>query len=183
MIVLILRINFASNLGIIIKMTNEIIEKITLPRTHLDIAEISIEEKKNLLAFFSKKGFSTSTFYLRFFQKGFSEWEILGIKECKNQFLELSHVAKVLLDFVDTGDIHGDKGYYYTLAHSDAPGVFYSCLKRANGGLCNKFIAFMGELGMSSGTVIKRFANDDWKPWEINGIRTILTNYNNNKNN
>ena len=117
---------------------------------------------------------------LRFFQKGFSKWEIEGTDECKRQFLLLSDVSHSLLENVDENDSQmekGDKGYLYTLAQSNDPGVFYSCLKRVNAGMCNKFIAYMNERGMSAATVIKRFTSENWKPWEQEGIRNLLTSY------
>ena len=81
------------------------------------------------------------------------------------------------MDEDDPQAIEGDKGYLYILAQSDEPGVFYSCLKRVNAGMCNKFIAFMNERGMSAATVIKRFTTDNWKPWEKEGIRNLLNSY------
>ena len=161
-------------------MTKEIIEKITKSHTPLQTDDMTVEDKKSLYAALEKKGFTRATFYLRFFQKGFSEWEIEGIDECKHQFLLLPNVAQQLLDYVDEDDsqaIEGDKGYLYILAQSDEPGVFYSCLKRVKAGMCNKFIAFMNERGMSAATVIKRFSTDDWKPWEQEGIRHIINSY------
>ena len=161
-------------------MTKEIIEKITKSHTPLQTDDITVECKKSLYAALGKKGFTLATFYLRFFQKGFSEWEIEGIDECKRQFLLLPNVAQQLLEFVDEDDtqmVEGDQGYLYILAQSDEPGVFYSCLKRVNAGMCNKFIAYMNERGMSAATVIKRFTTDNWKPWEKEGIRKLLTSY------
>ena len=161
-------------------MTKEIVKKITKICTPLRTDDLTAEDKNALYAALEKKGFTLSTFYLRFFQKGFSEWEIEGIDECKRQFLLLPNVAQQLLDYVDEDDpqaIEGDKGYLYILAQSEEPGVFYSCLKRVNAGMCNKFIAFMNERGMSAATVIKRFTTDNWKPWEQEGIRHILNSY------
>ena len=161
-------------------MTKEIVKKITKICTPLRTDDLTVEDKNALYAALEKKGFTLSTFYLRFFQKGFSEWEIEGIDECKRQFLLLPNVAQQLLDFVDNDDLQmeaGDKGYLYILAQSDEPGVFYSCLKRVNAGMCNKFIAYMNERGMSAATVIKRFTTDNWKPWEQEGIRHILNSY------
>ena len=161
-------------------MTKEIVEKITKSHTPLQTDDLSVEDKKSLYVVLAKKGFTLATFYLRFFQKGFSEWEIAGINECKRQFLLLMDVSQPLLDYVDDDDsqrMEGDKGFLYTLAQSDEPGVFYSCLKRVNAGMCNKFIAYMNERGMSAATVIKRFTNENWKPWEQEGIRAILTSY------
>lgn len=159
-------------------MTKEILKKITTPRTYLSVSDISVEEKKEISAMLMQKGFTISTFYLRFFQKGFTEWEIIGVRECKKQFLQLPEIAKVLLEFEDEEDpqrLEGDKGYFYTLAQSEAPGVFYRCLQKVKDGLCNKFFAYMGSKGMSPATVIKRFsADDDWKQWELEGIKFIL---------
>ena len=159
-------------------MTKEIVEKITKSYTPLQTDDMSVEDKKSLYVTLAKKGFTLATFYLRFFQKGFSEWEIEGIDECKRQFLLLPEVAKALLDCEESDhSLPGDKGYFYTLAMSEKPGEFYACLKNANMGLCNKFIEFMGERGMSSGTVIKRFTNDCWKPWEREGVKALLESF------
>ena len=87
-------------------------------------------------------------------------------------------MAKALLDYEESDQsLPGDKGYFYTLAMSEKPGEFYACLKKANMGLCNRFIEFMGERGMSSGTVIKRFTNDCWKPWEREGVKALLESF------
>lgn len=159
-------------------MTKEIVEKITKSYTPLQTDDMSVEDKKSLYVTLAKKGFTLATFYLRFFQKGFSEWEIEGIDECKQRFLKLPEVAKALLDYEESDrSLPGDKGYFYTLAMSEKPGEFYACLKNANMGLCNRFIEFMGERGMSSGTVIKRFTNDCWKPWEREGVKALLESF------
>ena len=159
-------------------MTKEIVEKITKSYTPLQTDDMSVEDKKSLYVTLAKKGFTLATFYLRFFQKGFSEWEIEGIDECKRQFLLLPEVAKALLDCEESDQsLPGDKGYFYTLAMSEKPGEFYACLKNANMGLCNRFIEFMGERGMSSGTVIKRFTNECWKPWEREGVKALLESF------
>ncbi len=165
-------------------MTKEIVEKIANSYTPLQVDDLSVEDKKALYVVLAKKGFTLATFYLRFFQKGFSKWEIEGINECKRQFLLLPDVSQLLLDYVGEDDsqmVNGDKGYLYTLAQSDEPGLFYSCLKRANAGMCNKFIAYMNERGMSAATVIKRFTVENWKPWEQEGIRSILASYTTNE--
>lgn len=158
-------------------MTKENVEKITQNNTPLDVNYISAEEKRNLAEFLSDKGFTISTFYLRFFQKGFDAWEIQGIKNCKKQFLAIPEVANLLSEYVETdalGNEIGKKGYLVEAAKSDEPGVFYTCLKKANKGLCMKFFAFMEERGMSRTTIIKRFTADDWKPWEQEGIKALL---------
>lgn len=161
-------------------MTKEIIEKVTQSNNSLDVNDLTSDEKKNLAEFLSAKGFTDSTFYLRFFQKGFDSWEIQGIENCKNQFLGLLDIGKVLLAYVERdalGKEIGDKGYLYTLAKSDKPGVFYACLKQAANGLCMKLYSFMEERGMSRTTIIKRFSADDWKEWEKVGIKALLEEF------
>ena len=168
---------FAPKLRNKIEMTKEIIEKVTQNNIPLEVNDISADEKKNLAEFLSAKGFTISTFYLRFFQKGFDAWEILGIKNCKKQFLAIPEVANLLSEYVETdalGNEIGKKGYLTEAAKSEEPGVFYTCLKKASSGLCMKFFAFMEERGMSRTTIIKRFTADDWKPWEQEGIRALL---------
>jgi len=161
-------------------MTKEIIEKICKPSTPLDVKDISAEEKKLLGEFLATKGFTNSTFYLRFFQKGFSEWEIIGIEKCKEQFLDMKEVSEVLLNYEDANASdkdHGDKGYLYTLARSPEPGVFYDCLRKTKNSLCSKFWTFMLQKGMCTNTVLKRFNIGDWKPWEQVGIKALLEEY------
>ena len=161
-------------------MTKEILSKILKGGTALDIKAIPVDEKKAMQTFFMDFGFSISTFYLRFFQKGFSEWEIVGIEKCKNQFLALPDVAQCLLEYVETdvlGATLGDKGYLYTLAQCDKPNVVYAGLKKSQGGLCVRFVEFMEQKGMSTGTTIKRFTDENWKPWESVGIQSLLNQY------
>ena len=162
-------------------MTKDNIQKITPPLQSLDAKQFSVEEKKSLSDFMQAKGFSVATFYLRFFKNGFSVWEIIGINECKKQFLAMPEVSELLLSYAgdeEQGADKGDKGYLYTLAKSDKVGAFYECLRRANTGLCKKFFDFMNERGMSTGTVIKRFTTDNWKEWESNGIKNCLFQFN-----
>lgn len=161
-------------------MTNKVIEILSKPRCFLGQGDITVEEKKSLEDFFSSKGFTPSTFFLRFTKKGFDQWEIDGVKKCKKQFLDIPEVAEKLLEAVPQ-DEKENKGYYYTLAMSSAPGCFYRSLQMANVGLCNKFIEFMSERGMSCATVIKRFTMEQWKPWEIDGIQGLLETFYNNK--
>ena len=72
--VLVLTIDFAAKVKIKNKMTKEILHKILKEGTSLDINAIPVEEKKAMQTFFMDFVFLISTFYLRFFQNGFSEW-------------------------------------------------------------------------------------------------------------
>ncbi len=155
-------------------MTQENLEKITLPRNPFDASEVSVEEKKRIAAAMEAKGLLFSTFYLRFFQKGFDAWEIDGVENCKKQFLELPEVAQALLEHQGEGYAEGDKGYSYILALSGEPGVFYRTLKETDRGLCCKFLRFMEDKGMSPTVARRRFTEEDWKDWEREGVRAAL---------
>lgn len=159
-------------------MTKKNIEKISIPGTALGVKDMTPEEKKDLLNFLLEKGFTGPTFYLRFFQKGFSLWEIMGTKECKRQFLAIPDIAKALKDHEaapDTDD-DGEEKSLYDMACSDEPGVFYACLKKTKG-LCTRFFRFMQDKGMCMAVTIKRFSSDEWKPWEQEGITSLLREY------
>lgn len=136
-------------------MTKENWIKITTPFSSWGISEISVSEKKILQENLAEKGFSQSTFYLRFFQRGFSEWELSGIKNLKIRFLRLINEQNI-----EAGNINTDDTFYESLGQTK--------------GLRNMFISFMQERGMSAATVIKRFTLESWRPWEQEGIRAVL---------
>lgn len=153
-------------------MTKQIIEKIRTPRTPVDIKDVSAEEKKALLLFLMPNGFSIATFYKRFFQKGFSTWELIGVKECKRQFLASPEVKRKIEDFYYP-EQNAPKDFPLSLADEDN-GRFYAKLKEQGQGLCKKFVSFMKERGMSERTKHTRFTGDKWKDWEGIGILPLL---------
>ena len=156
-------------------MTKEIFRKITGPRTPIDIKDVSAEEKKALLLFLMPKGFSIATFYKRFFQKGFSTWELIGVKECKRQFLSSPEVKRKIEDFYYP-EQNAPKDFPLSLADEDN-GRFYAKLKEQRQGLCKKFASFMKERGMSERTTHTRFTGDKWKDWESIGILPLLKSF------
>lgn len=158
-------------------MTKKVTDIFSKPRSFLGADDITVEEKKKLAAFTQHYGFTLSTFYLRFCQKGFEQWELDGINKCKKQFLDTKEVSEILLQSVPEDGDDGDRGYLYTLAMSDQDGSFYNSLRLANAGLCVRFFDFMNERGMSPATVVKRFTSDQWKPWEFIGIKNLLQNF------
>lgn len=153
-------------------MTKQIIEKIRTPRTPVDIKDVSAEEKKALLLFLMPNGFSIATFYKRFFQKGFSTWELIGVKECKRQFLASPEVKRKIEDFYYP-EQNAPKDFPLSLADEDN-GRFYAKLKEQGQGLCKKFASFMKERGMSERTTYTRFTGDKWKDWEGIGVLLLL---------
>ena len=158
-------------------MTKKVTDIFSKPRSFLGADDITVEEKKKLAVFTQHYGFTLSTFYLRFCQKGFEQWELDGINKCKKQFLDTKEVSEILLQSVPEDGDDGDRGYLYTLAMSDQEGSFYNSLRLANAGSCVRFFDFMNERGMSPATVVKRFTSDRWKPWEFIGIKNLLQNF------
>ena len=150
-------------------MTKEIIEKIANSYTPLQTNDLSVEDKKALYAVLAKKGFTLATFHLRFFQKGFSTWELVGVKECKRRFLALPEVKQKIED----SEQNAPEGLPLSLTDEDN-GRFYAALKERGQGLCKKFASFMKENGMSERTTCTRFTSDNWKYWENVGILPLL---------
>ena len=151
-------------------MTKKIIEKITSGGV-LNVNDLNPSEKKALYAHFSAYGMSQSTCYLRFFDKGFRQWEIIGISHIRQEFL-LTHNCCV--DDKGTED-EGSRGYGYVLTLTDGydDSKFYSVVSDLKMGV--KLSEFMAERGMASQmTVRTRFKANDWKAWELKGIKAIL---------
>lgn len=150
-------------------MTKQIFEKILSGGT-LDSKDLTVEEKKHLLAVMSQYGMPISTSYSRFFDKGFSQWEICGVSKLKEEFLSMAIPSKE-----DGDDEEGTRGYGYVLTLE--PGYddskFYDIICQLKMGV--KLCDFMAERGMASQmTVRTRFKANDWKPWEVKGIRSII---------
>ena len=157
-----------TNIGIVNNMTKQIFEKILSGGT-LDPKDLTAEEKKYLNAVMNRYGMPQSTSYCRFFDKGFSIWEICGVSKLKEEFLSMAVPMK------DGSEEEGTRGYGYVLTLE--PGYddskFYDIISQLRIGvkLCN----FMAERGMTSQmTVRTRFKANDWKPWELKGIRSII---------
>lgn len=159
-------------------MTKEIIEKFKVFDLPISSSELSPEIKKRLYATLEQYGMSQSTAYLRIFSKGFDQWELMGVEYIKADFLERYKKEFLMADSVDEDGniIEGDRGYAAVLAlNSDEPGGFYAALRQAR--LVKTFKEEMTDLGMSHHTVYSRFSEDDWKQWELKGIKAIFTEF------
>lgn len=150
-------------------MTKQIFDKILMGGV-LDPKDLTADEKKDLYATLSEYGMPSSTVYARFFDKGFSKWEILGVTKLREEFL-LTSVC------TDGGAVEeeGSRGYGYVISLSPDydDSMFYDVVTRLKTGkaLCE----FMAERGMASQmTVRTRFKANDWKPWELKGIKAII---------
>lgn len=154
-------------------MTKNIWKKI-LDGDILSATDLTPEEKKRLYALFDGYGMPKSTCYNRFFDKGFYKWEIMGVSHIRDAFLVSE---KCNADDISEGD-DGSRGYGAVLALSSKynDGKFYELITNLKMGkrLCDR----MAELGMSSQmTVRTRFKANDWKPWELKGVKAIIDEF------
>lgn len=149
-------------------MTKQIFEKIFKGGV-LKKHDLTADEKKRLYALMNEKGLSSSAAYLRFFDKGFDPWEIEGITITRNRFL---------ISTAPPDSMTGDCGYLYvlTLADDYDDSKFYSLITEQKVG--KNFCDYMADLGMKSqATVRNRFKANDWKQWELDGIRNIIKEF------
>lgn len=154
-------------------MTKTIWKKI-LDGGILSATDLTPEEKKRLYALFEGYGMPKSTCYNRFFDKGFCQWEIMGVSHIRDAFLVSE---KSNTDDMPEGD-EGSKGDGAALALSSQynDSKFYELVTNLKMGkrLCDR----MAELGMSSQmTVRTRFKANDWKPWELKGVKAIIDEF------
>ena len=154
-------------------MTKNIWKKIWDGGT-LSVADITPEEKKQLYALFEGYGMPQSTCYNRIFNKGFCEWEIVGVSHIRDAFLVMEESDT---DNLQEGD-EGNRGYgaVPSLSPEYADSKFYDLVTSLKMGkrLCDR----MAELGMSSQmTVRTRFKANDWKPWELKGVKAIIDEF------
>lgn len=154
-------------------MTKNIWKKIWDGGT-LSATDLTPEDKKRLYALFEGYGMPKSTCYNRFFDKGFCEWEIMGVSHIRDAFLVSE---KGNTDEEPEGE-EGSRGYGAVLALSSKydDSKFYELVTNLKIGkrLCDR----MAELGMSSQmTVRTRFKANDWKPWELKGVKAIINEF------
>lgn len=154
-------------------MTKNIWKKIWDGGT-LSAADLTPEDKKRLYALFEGYGMPKSTCYARFFDKGFSKWEIMGVSHIRDAFLVRE---KTDTDNIPEGE-EGSRGYGAVLELSSQynDSKFYELVTSLKMGksLCDR----MAELGMTSQmTVRTRFKADDWKPWELKGVKAIIDEF------
>lgn len=140
----------------------------------LSATDLTPEDKKRLYALFEGYGMPKSTCYNRFFDKGFCQWEIMGVSHIRDVFL-----ASEKSDTDDTPEgAEGSRGYGAALALSPNydDSKFYELVTQLKMGkrLCD----YMAELGMfSQMTVRTRFKADDWKAWELKGVKAIIDEF------
>lgn len=131
------------------------LKKIYSPKTVLSPDDLLATEKKQLYDLLMSYGASLSFAYERFFKEGFDAWELIGIDNIKQEFLKERELCLT----------------------SSEPGAFYELLGNHRG-LKAELRDKMQSLGMKSElTIIKRFQTDNWKPYELLGIKAIIEEF------
>ena len=140
----------------------------------LDSKEITAEDKKCLYAAFGEYGMPLSTAYLRLFVKGFKPWEICGVTQLCKDFLANTPVCTGQ-DDADP-DSHCGRGYRLTLDRDYNDAMFYGIVCDLK--LCTRLSDFMAGHGMASATTVRlRFKEGKWLPWELVGVKHILSQF------
>ena len=140
-------------------MERHIFSKLESPGGHLEAKDLTADEKRGLYALMGKYGLPESTTYNRFFDKGFDPWELMGVNQCKADF-----VASIDDDALRTVLYNTDGGFYRSLPEGSGYRV--------------RLVSHMSERGMvHRATVEKRFDADDWKEWERRGVRAVIDEF------
>lgn len=142
------------------QISTSILTRICFPQKFLAPKDVSPAGKQRLYEHFGKYGLPHSTCYLRIFDKGFKEWEIVGVDSIKDSFIK-EHLAKISAAVDGDVDLCKLKG-----------SEFYEYLRRAK--LVSEFKRLMNRLGMSEGTTLKKFLKDDFEAWERKGVKSLI---------
>lgn len=142
------------------QLFTSILTRICSPKNTLAPKDVLSADKQRLYEHFGKYGLPHSTCYLRIFDKGFKEWEIVGVDSIKDSFIKehLSEISAAVDGDVDLCKLRGSE--------------FYGYLHRAK--LVSEFKRLMNRLGMSEGTTLKKFLKDDFKLWERKGVKSLI---------
>lgn len=114
-------------------------------------SDFSAREKEDLYVALCAKGMTRSTAYNRLFRDGFRAWELRG-------------VDRLIRDYVAERRL--------PLAYLADPTKFYVHLP-----VKAPFVRYLKERGMSRFTCGTRFRIFNFKPWEREGVASILENY------
>lgn len=114
-------------------------------------SDFSADEKRFMFSVMEKYGMSVVTANYRFFRDGFSEWEMKGIRALIEEFVEDEGIN---IDFEDR-----IPSFYHSLPRKET------------------FKDFMEKQGMCRKTAVVRFSQDNFKPWELIGVKQIIESY------
>lgn len=166
-------------------MTKEIFEKI-FEGGVLDPTDLTADEKKRLYLRMTDNGASEAFAYTRFFRDGFAQWEVEGILKAKIDYLHHLHTdEQVAFEVRCTETVATSDGETYRYRHFyevdgeersfdiTKPGDYWRMLGELR--RRTDFALWMQQRGMMSEvTVRKRFSADDWRDYELVGIREVV---------
>lgn len=110
--------------------------------------DLTADERIAIREVMTENGMGMNTLYQRMMYIGFDEWEVKGVERCVDEF--------------ETGGLEKPKD----LAN------LWSWL--VENGLHPKFVKYMSVMGMSRHPVGRRFAEMNFKPWELEGFERML---------
>lgn len=167
-------------------MERDIFEKIEMGMV-LAPTDLTADEKKRLYAAMAQYGASEAFAYTRFFRDGFAEWEMDGVWKAKIEYLRQLHDdEKMDIEVRCTETVKHPEGdtYKYRHFYRTADGEERSFDITANGDFWRflgdvrrrrHFGEYMATLGMKSQTTVsKRFAVDNWKEYELSGVKQVI---------
>ena len=169
-------------------MTKEIFEKLSGGGL-LAPGDLTADEKKRLYAWMQQREASESFTYTRCFRDGFAEWELQGIWQAKVEYLRLLHTdEKVSVEVRCVETIKTKDGETYRYRHFytvDGEERSFDITQKGDfwrflGDVRRRrhFGEYMARKGMKSQTTVtKRFAADDWKDYELSGIRSCIETF------
>ena len=166
-------------------MTIDIFEKVFAGGV-LDPSDLTADEKKRLYLRMTDNGASEAFAYTRFFRDGFAQWEVDGILRAKIDYLHHLHTdEKVSFEVRCTETVATPDGETYKYRHFyevdgeersfdiTQPGDYWRMLGELR--RRTDFAQWMQQRGMMSEvTVRKRFSADDWRDYELVGIRQVI---------
>ena len=152
----------------------------------LSPTDLTADEKKRLYQWMQGLGASESFTYTRCFRDGFAQWELMGVWQAKVEYLRLLHTEeKVPIEVRCVETVKTEDGETYRYRHFyevdgeersfdiTAKGDFWRFL----GDVRRRyhFGEYMARLCMrSKTTVTKRSSVDDWRDYELSGIRSSI---------
>lgn len=153
---------------------NKILDKISVPKTHLVSADLTAEQKEQLYRKMECYGANRSLTYARFFRDGFDRWELEGIDSLCTQFIE-DYKEELVKAYIEKFNVHGTVAEMSVLmvdyVHCQPLHLLDLCYVVR--GLQSRLFEYFDEAGLSRSTCYVRLPQDRWKPWEREGVVNI----------
>ena len=152
----------------------EILDKISTPKSHLVSADLTAEQKEQLYQMMERYGANRSLTYARFFRDGFDRWELEGMERLCAQFVN-DHKEELVKAYAEKYDLHAEQETLSVLAidymHDQPAHLLELC--NAVRGLQSRLFEYLDDAGLSRSTCYVRLPQGNWKPWERTGVLNI----------